>query len=96
MIADPEIAINTLTVVHPGGTVNFVEVTDDDKVFTGYCTAVCITIYRRIKFSIYSNSTAEPDSQEPSPANGVCGTSAAAGVTVLQPSCLLHLLCALL
>jgi hypothetical protein len=41
-MADPEIAINNLTVVHPGGTVNFVEVTDDDKVFVGYCTAVRI------------------------------------------------------
>jgi len=54
VIDDPEIAINNLTVVHPGGTVNFVEVTDDDKVFIGYCTAVCIitlTIYRRSHFS---------------------------------------------
>jgi hypothetical protein len=40
VIANSDTAINNLSVIHPGGTVNFVEVTDDDKVFTGYCTAV--------------------------------------------------------
>jgi len=35
----PNIAINNLTVVHAGGMVNFVEITDDDRLFVGYCAA---------------------------------------------------------
>ena len=40
IIFDSNTAINNLTVIHPGGTVNFVEITDDDRLFVGYCTKV--------------------------------------------------------
>lgn len=41
--SNPVINNDVNTVVHPGGTVNFVEVSDDDPVFTGYCGAVRIS-----------------------------------------------------
>jgi len=34
-----ETALNNLTVSHPGGTTNFVEITDDDMLFVGYCVS---------------------------------------------------------
>ncbi|KAF8155387.1 hypothetical protein B0H34DRAFT_859808 [Crassisporium funariophilum] len=38
----PDTAINNHTVIHPAGTVNFIEITDDDKLFVGYCSTPSI------------------------------------------------------
>lgn len=38
--SNPVINNDVNSVVHPGGTVNLVEVSDDDPVFVGYCSSV--------------------------------------------------------
>ncbi|KAF8952775.1 WSC domain-containing protein [Flammula alnicola] len=42
---DAGTAINNLSVVHPGGTPNFVEITDSLSVFGGYCIRVSFSLF---------------------------------------------------
>ena len=55
---------------------NFVEVTDDDKVFVGYCTAVgtiILALYHRMSFLI-SGPIAQSHSHESGPVDCIRGT----------------------